>query len=712
MAAASSSPDVAETLKTHFGFDRLRPGQDAVVATVMEGRDALVIMPTGGGKSLCYQLPALCKPGVTLVVSPLIALMKDQVDALVKRGIAATMINSSLSAEEYRERMGGFRRGEYKLVYVAPERFGSESFMSILEAGGVSLLAVDEAHCLSQWGHDFRPDYLKLGRVLQRLNHPQTIALTATATPRVREDILSTLGLRDPAVVVHGFARENLSFRIAHCDTQADKLARLRRLIDEEKTGIVYCSTRKKVMTVFNDLKTIGANAVAYHAGLTDAEREFAQNRFLSGEADVAVATNAFGMGIDRADVRFVAHFEIPGSVEAYYQEAGRAGRDGLPSVCELLFNHADLKTQEFFFEGANPPYSTILQLYALLRRQCAPPNNELELSIDDMATLLDLKNAMCVGSALAVLARAGAIERYDAPGRGARITRVCDPSVKGGDLAIDCEALRDKAERDHAKIEAITQYAYSQGCRQQWILRYFGENAPDSCGRCDVCVDEEPASAGDLAAEEVLLVQKALSGVARASRRLAGGGWQSIFGRVKIIQMLRGSKACSPSLQRLTTFGLLAHVSEDRLKALFRALLRAGLLETSGGDRPLITLTPRGALVMAGKEEPRLSGEGWRQAPPARRSVRGTVDGIALGTPDETLYRALVELRKSIAAEKGIPAYRIIGNDALRELSARKPLSTAAAASVKGIGPYIAQHYLPAFLELIADYEMGDEED
>ena len=711
MPSASSSPDLTETLQTHFGFDSLRPGQDAVVTTVMEGRDALVIMPTGGGKSLCYQLPALCKPGVTLVVSPLIALMKDQVDALVRRNIPATMINSSLTAEEYRERMGAFRRGEYKLVYVAPERFGSESFMAILETSGVSLLAVDEAHCLSQWGHDFRPDYLKLGRVLERLNHPQTIALTATATPRVREDILTTLGLRDPAVVVHGFARENLSFRISHCDTQADKLMRLRHLIDEEKTGIIYCSTRKKVMTVFNDLKAAGANAVAYHAGLTDAEREFAQNRFLSGEADVAVATNAFGMGIDRPDVRFVAHFEIPGSVEAYYQEAGRAGRDGQPSVCELLFNHADLKTQEFFFEGANPPVSLILQLYALLRRHCSPDSNELELTVDEMATMLNLKNAMCVGSALAVLARAGAIERYDVPGHHVRTTRVCDPAARQGDLAIDREALRDKAERDHAKIEAITQYAYSRGCRQQWILRYFGENASAPCGCCDACSEDEPAAAGDLAPEEVLLIQKALSGVARASRRLPGGTWQSIFGRVKIIQMLRGSKACPPSLQRLTTFGLLAHISEDRLKGLFRALLRAGLLETSGGDRPLITLTPLGAQVMAGKETPRLSGEGWRQAPPTRRSVRRTVDGIALGAPDETLYRAMVELRKSLAAEKGIPAYRIIGNDALRGLSARKPLSKAAAGAVKGIGPFIAQHYLPAFLELIAEYELGDDE-
>lgn len=238
--------DPLDTLQATFGFSSLRPGQDSVVQAVMAGKDTLAIMPTGGGKSLCYQLPALCRPGLTLVVSPLIALMKDQVDALEQRGIPAAMINSTLTAEEHRERLRALRQQTCRILYVAPERFAQDSFMNLLAETPISLIAIDEAHCLSQWGHDFRPDYLRLGRVIEQLGHPQTIALTATATRQVREDILNHLRLRDPAVIISGFARDNLTFRTTPCDTQQEKLLRLHQLIREWKTGIIYCSTRKK----------------------------------------------------------------------------------------------------------------------------------------------------------------------------------------------------------------------------------------------------------------------------------------------------------------------------------------------------------------------------------------------------------------------------------------------------------------------------------
>lgn len=705
-------PQPAEALKNYFGFERLRPGQDAVVDAVMQGCDVLAIMPTGGGKSLCYQLPALCRGGVTLVVSPLIALMKDQVDALNQKGISATMINSALTAEEYRERMAGLKRGEYRLVYVAPERFGNENFMVAIRQQKVALLAVDEAHCLSQWGHDFRPDYLRLGYVIEALRHPQTIALTATATEQVRRDILTHLRLRDPQVIIRGFARENLSFRIVHCDSQKEKLRRLHRLIAECRTGIIYCSTRKKVMTVFDDLHDLGVNAVAYHAGLTDAEREFAQNRFISGEADVAVATNAFGMGIDRADVRFVAHFEIPGSVEAYYQEAGRAGRDGLPSVCELLFNHADLKTQEFFYEGSNPPYSLILQLYALLRRHCDPDTHELHLSVDDMAEMLNNKNAMSIGSALSVLVHVGAVERFDAPGQAVRGTRVVNPAWRGEDLQINADTLREKAVRDHAKIEAMTRYAYSDGCRPQWILNYFGEVGSAPCGNCDFCRTDDGAEeySGKLSEADLLTLKKALSGIARASRRESDGSWTGIFGKTKIMLMLRGSRTCTqPSLTRLSTFGILKNMSDAAMKALFAQMRKAGLLATTGEEWPLLTLSQRGARVMQGKENVSISSEGWGSSH-ALLGVRRQTDCVMIGDPDETLYKALVALRKSMCNETGLPAYRIITNDALRALATRKPLTPQAALSIKGIGSHTAEKYLPAFLDLIAEYEMGDD--
>ena len=331
--------DPREALEKHFGFGEFLAGQEQVVSSLLSGQDALVVMPTGGGKSLCYQLPALVMDGVTIVVSPLIALMKDQVDGLLKKGVAVTMINSTLSPDEQRDRIRRMREGEFKLVYVAPERFRSENFVSALQQVPIALFAVDEAHCLSAWGHDFRPDYLRLKYALEKLGYPQTAAFTATATPVVRQDILEHLKLRDPAVSISGFERPNLSLRVTQCSGNKEKYARLKSVVDEQQTGIVYCATRKKVVEVSESLASMGVNVVAYHGGMDDKARAEAQDAFLNGTSDVAVATNAFGMGIDRSDVRFVVHFELPGSIEAYYQEAGRAGRDGERAVCELFFN-------------------------------------------------------------------------------------------------------------------------------------------------------------------------------------------------------------------------------------------------------------------------------------------------------------------------------------------------------------------------------------
>ena len=344
-----------EKLQEVFGFEDFLDGQETVIDEILSGRDGSVVMPTGGGKSLCYQLPALCREGVTLVVSPLIALMKDQVDALEERGVAVTLINSTLTWNEQKERLDGMKSGAYRLVYIAPERFRASSFMSALSDVKIEMVAIDEAHCLSQWGHDFRPDYMRLGKALEKMGRPQCVALTATATPIVREDIRGVLNLREPFESISGFERPNLSFTITPVEKVAQKYGRLKKVLAENKTGIVYCATRKKVEEVAETIHSWGLKCIAYHGGMSDREREDTQNAFISRKADIAVATNAFGMGIDRSDVRFVVHFEIPGSVEAYYQEAGRAGRDGEASVCELLFNYADTRTQEFFIDGVNP---------------------------------------------------------------------------------------------------------------------------------------------------------------------------------------------------------------------------------------------------------------------------------------------------------------------------------------------------------------------
>ena len=717
MAEFQETADVQQALRTYFGFDELRPGQDEVVQAIMAGRDAMGIMPTGGGKSLCYQLPALCRPGLTVVVSPLIALMKDQVDALQARGIPAAAINSSLGAEEYRQVMQALRYGELKIVYVAPERFAQEGFMTLLRGLQISLLAVDEAHCLSQWGHDFRPDYLRLGRVREALGYPQTVALTATATAHVREDILTTLQLKEPAVVISGFARDNLDFAITHCESRKAKFERIQQVVSRWKTGIIYCSTRKNVMLVFEELSSRHVNVVAYHAGMTDEEREFSQNAFVSGRADVVVATNAFGMGIDRSDVRFVVHFEIPGSVEAFYQEAGRAGRDGNPSACELLFNHADLKTQEFFFEGSNPPITLIRSLYNFLRFESDPTTHELHITVDAMAERMGKEvNPMAVGTALSCLIHAGAIQRFDVPGQLTKGTRLLKPELNFECLDIDRNSLEEKARRDHLKIESMTRFAYSMGCRQQWILDYFGEVNSEPCGHCDVCAASDSNEREEVSGDDLLVVRKALAGVARASRRGADGEWIAIYGRGKIMDMLRGAKNASMHqyLTSLSTYGILKNLTDARMKALFRAMHEAGLLQSTGGDMPLITLTPQGEDVMQSRAVPRLSLRSWssaaRRPSPAIRSdkTQQMLQSMGLGRLDKELYEHLAELRRDLAAEYNMPAYRIMHNETLRALATVKPTTMEAAERLKGVGPWLRTHGLRAFVELIQDYEEG----
>ncbi len=706
---------VEEVLRETFGFEQLRPGQEEVVAAVMEGRDTLAIMPTGGGKSLCYQLPALCKEGLTIVVSPLIALMKDQVDALQGKGVRAAAVNSSLGAEEYRQVLQMLRRGELKILYVAPERFAQEGFMRTLEEQQISLMAVDEAHCLSQWGHDFRPDYLRLGRVRVALGSPPIVALTATATDVVRTDIVEALRLQEPAVIVRGFARANLNFAVTHCDGKREKLRRIQQVVDRWKKGIIYCSTRKNVMAVFEQLSVAQVNAVAYHAGMTDEEREFSQNAFISGRADVVVATNAFGMGIDRADVRFVVHYEVPGSVEAYYQEAGRAGRDGEEALCELLFNHADLKTQEFFFEGSNPSIALIRSLYNMLLLRCGDNNTEVQLTTDEMAQQLGRDvNPMAVGSALSVLLHAGAIMRSDVPGKNLKSTRVVNAAVPFNSLNIDGKRLDEKARRDHRKIEAMTSYAYNTGCRQKWILDYFGERDTGPCGHCDVCRAHPPEDAREIHGEQAQTVIKALSGVARSCVRNPDGSWRALYGRGKIMAMLHGSKSIqlTTHLKRLSTHGLLSDMKQPHLKALFSAMQEAGYLDCTGGDRPLIRLSPRGEDAMRGKIPIVMSTSGWvdetntpaPQAKQGRRKEESAGD-VQIGRMDEDLYTKLAALRADLARTYKVPPYRIMTNLTLRAISSIRPTTEEGAMRIKGIGQWTRQHTLRDFLDVICDH-------
>jgi ATP-dependent DNA helicase RecQ len=355
-------------LRARFGYPDFRPAQVGAVEAVLGGHDALIVLPTGGGKSLCYQVPALVRGGLTLVLSPLISLMKDQVETLERRGLPAAYINSTLSGSEVADRLAEVEAGRLRVLYLAPERLEGGRLLRRLQAVGVALLAVDEAHCISEWGHDFRPSYRRIGAIRDQLGGPQTVALTATATPEVREDIVRQLALRSPRVVVAGFDRTNLTYHVAPTRSQQDKdEAAVAWLREAEGTAIVYAPTRKAVERVAGALNRRRLRAVAYHAGLDDASRQRAQDAFMHEQVRVIVATSAFGMGIDKADVRVVVHHAMPGSLEAYYQEAGRAGRDGRPATCVLLHGYPDRFTHEFFIGAAHPERRVVDQLWRLL---------------------------------------------------------------------------------------------------------------------------------------------------------------------------------------------------------------------------------------------------------------------------------------------------------------------------------------------------------
>ena len=413
MTVSESALDLSAAL-AKFGLQSFRRGQKEVIEHIISGKDCLCVMPTGGGKSLCYQLPSLVRPGMTIVVSPLIALMKDQVDGLERRGISATLINSSLSLHEQSERLDQVSAGKFSMVYVAPERLRNPRFLDAIRATPVQLLAIDEAHCISEWGHDFRPDYHRLGKFREALGNVQTIALTATATPRVRADILDSLQLKNARTFITGFARDNLYFGSAFCMSDRDKDKHLSDfLTGRDESGIIYVATRKRCEALVEQIgKEFKISVGAYHAGLLPEQRKLIQEKFMAGELKAIVATNAFGMGIDKSDLRYVIHYNMPGTLEAYYQEAGRAGRDGLLSQCVLLFSPQDRYIQEFFIENANPSKDLLRSVYNFL---ASCPEDPIELTAEEIKEQIPQSaTSEAVNSALQILGRTGVLERLE----------------------------------------------------------------------------------------------------------------------------------------------------------------------------------------------------------------------------------------------------------------------------------------------------------
>ncbi len=497
---------------------------------------------------------------------------------------------------EQHARIEALRRREHKLVYVAPERFRSSRFNSALQSIPISLFAVDEAHCISTWGHDFRPDYLRLKNVIRSLGRVQTLALTATATPYVRSDIIQQLGLDQPQTFVSGFDRPNLSIEVIHTEREREKIAHIKRLATRVKgSGIIYASTRKAVEQVGGKLKDAGLSVVTYHAGMTDSIRVKAQDDFMSGRKQMIVATNAFGMGIDKPDIRFVVHYQMPGSIEAYYQEIGRAGRDGLPSTCVLLFNYADKNTHDFFIEGSYPDISVIKQVYDSL---ASTELRRIELSTAEIARRAGERNEMAIQSALYVLERAGHIQRtapaLNRGGRGSQQGRsiLMLDAAPATQLRVDARDVSRRGELERRKLREIIEFCYTDYCYRAHILRYFGDRQHQrQCGTCGNCrpTTEEPLDVTDdrvettslpadlsprpLTDNELLRVRKILACAKRMNGR---------FGKKLLVATLRGSAAkqvLTARLNELSTYGLLKDMGQDEVQLYIDALIAARCL-------------------------------------------------------------------------------------------------------------------------------------
>jgi len=691
--AAMTTDALHRVLSDTFGFDSLRPGQAEVIDEVMTGRPVVTVMPTGAGKSLCYQLPAVLlgeQGGMALVVSPLIALMRDQVTVLRANGVAAAALTSASSQAEQLELLDEMRRGEYTIVYVAPERFRSPRFLDALAAvrDRISLLAVDEAHCISEWGHEFRPDYRQLKHAIADLKPPRLIALTATATPEVREDIAQQLDMVDPCIHVRGFNRANLHLSVKAVSGAAQKTATMVELVRTRNggAGLVYAATRKNAEAYNAALIEAGMRSRVYHAGLADKDRHASQDAFMSDDLDVIVATNAFGMGVDKSNIRLVVHADLPRSAEAYYQEAGRAGRDGESARCVLLFNHSDVRLQHYLIDITYPTAEVLRTLWKNLRSNpgLGTDTDRLRESFDDKPS------SGMVQSALQFLTKHGYIA-WDSS-----VAIAVEPHQLGGSFPpMDVAALARRGDSERGKLHRMVDYAHHPGCRREFLLSYFGDPASrevaDNCTSCDTCRGEGGTS--ELTEEQAEHVRVLLSILAQVSGR---------FGRGRIAGLARGDDD-DWRLSELPERGALRGQSIRYLTDLLRSLESANLIERSRGEYPTLKITGEGERVAFGQS----STDGLRmfsspsrsrkRAKPKRREV--AIDDADL---DPQMVERLRSMRMEFAQEMSRPAYHVFSNRTLDAIARDQPATLDALSEVPGIGPKKLDAYGEAILAAV----------
>ncbi len=655
-------------LKRYFGYDSFRPGQSGLVDAILAGRDVLGVMPTGAGKSVCYQIPATLLPGVTIVISPLISLMRDQVDALNDAGIPAAYVNTTQGGDEQAMVLAQAAQGDIKLLYVAPERLETERFRNFATRVPISLVAVDEAHCVSQWGQDFRSSYLGIGEFIAGLPaRPTVAAFTATATERVRRDIIGILGLNAPQVTVTGFDRENLYFDVLKIETKY-KAAWGARYVAEhpDESGIVYCATRKETEALAAALNhTVpalrgaaggsaadsvmrdGPVAVAYHGGMPANVRNQAQRDFVTDAVPVVVATNAFGMGIDKSNVRYVIHHNMPESIEAYYQEAGRAGRDGEPSRCTLLWNESDIVTR---------------------RRLLDMDNDNERLTPEERETVRMSKRRL---------------------------------------------------------LDGMIGYCRTTDCLHVYMTRYFGESTPRTgtctggCTNCDSTF--ETLDVTDIARSISRCVHDAMYDYDDQGRPTCGPVRQGL-GSGKIVAILRGSKAkdlIARHLDRCPSYGRLHDAPEARIRDVLSQMATDGFLSIAEGRLPIVGFGQRAAETVAPefryeikRVERKAAGAGTGVTSRADSSSKSAAsDGPALGSyaPDdenETLFQKLRELRLSIARENSLPPYMVFNDRTLRDMARLRPITDAQFLAVNGVGDSKLAKYGKRFMEAIAGFD------